>query len=70
MIEGKVAGKEITTAPAPEPRSSKVIDLEEALRQSLAKRGTAEKKPLARAKAASAPGRPETAPKKAQAGRK
>ncbi len=70
MIEGKVAGKEITTVPAPEPRSSKVIDLEEALRQSLAKRGTAEKKPLARAKAASAPGRPETAPKKAQAGRK
>jgi DNA end-binding protein Ku len=43
MIDEKVAGKEITTAPAPAARSSQVIDLAEALRQSLAKRGATER---------------------------
>jgi DNA end-binding protein Ku len=71
LIESKVAGKEITTAPAPAPKASQVIDLAEALRQSLAKRGAAEKKPLAKAKPAAAVARrPEAAPRKAQAGRK
>jgi DNA end-binding protein Ku len=75
MIEEKVAGKEITTAPAPAAKSSQVIDLAEALRQSLAKRGAtervaAEKKPLAKAPPASAARRGEAAPRKAQAGRK
>ncbi len=74
MIEDKVAGKEITTAPAPAAKDSRVIDLAEALRQSLAKRGAehgdAEKKPLAKAKPGSAPRRAEPAPRKAQAGRK
>src|SRR5262245_53276339 len=55
MIDEKVAGKEITTASAPAPRTSQVIDLAEALRQSLAKRAATEgetddKKPLAKAK--------------------
>jgi DNA end-binding protein Ku len=75
MIDQKVAGKEITNAPAPAAKSSQVIDLAEALRQSLAKRGetervAAEKKPLARAKPAGTAGREEVAPRKAQAGRK
>jgi DNA end-binding protein Ku len=74
LIESKVAGKEITTSPAPAPRDARVIDLAEALRQSLAKRGAdraaADKKPLAKARAASAPRRAEPAPRKAQAGRK
>ena len=75
MIDEKVAGKEITTAPAPAAKSSQVIDLAEALRQSLAKRGAtervaAEKKPLAKAAPASAARRGEAAPRKAQAGRK
>jgi hypothetical protein len=51
-----------------------VIDLAEALRQSLAKRGVesgdGDKKPLAKAKPAGAPRRAEPAPRKAQAGRK
>jgi DNA end-binding protein Ku len=74
MIEDKVAGKEITTAPAPAPKDSRVIDLAEALRQSLAKRGVesgdGDKKPLAKAKPPGAPRRAEPAPRKAQAGRK
>jgi DNA end-binding protein Ku len=70
LVESKVAGKEITTTPAAAPRSSQVIDLAEALRQSLAKRGAADKKPLAKAKSASPPRRAEAAPRKAQAGRK
>jgi DNA end-binding protein Ku len=68
LIENKVAGKEITTAPTPTPKASQVIDLAEALRQSLAKR---DKKPLAKAKPVAAVARrPEAAPRKAQAGRK
>jgi DNA end-binding protein Ku len=76
MIDEKVAGKEITTAPSPAPKSSQVIDIAEALRQSLAKReaaaerGEEDKKPLARAKPASAARRVEAAPRKVQAGRK
>jgi DNA end-binding protein Ku len=75
MIDEKVAGKEITSAPAPAARSSQVIDLAEALRQSLAKRGAtervaADKKPLAKAKPARPARREEAAPRKAQAGRK
>ena len=75
MIDEKVAGKEITTAPAPAAKSSQVIDLAEALRQSLAKRGAtervaAEKMPLAKAKPDGASRRAEAIPRKAQAGRK
>jgi DNA end-binding protein Ku len=74
MIDKKVAGEEITTAPTPEVKTSQVIDLAEALRPSLAKRGAAEdgddKKPLAKAKPDGAPRRVESAPRKAQAGRK
>jgi DNA end-binding protein Ku len=74
MIDEKVAGKEITTASAPAPKSSQVIDIAEALRQSLARRGAPErdgdKKPLAKARPASAARRVEAPPRKAQAGRK
>jgi DNA end-binding protein Ku len=70
LVESKVAGKEITTAPTPTPKSSQVIDLAEALRQSLAKRGAADKKPLAKAPPAVAARRAEAVPRKAHAGRK
>jgi DNA end-binding protein Ku len=70
MIEKKVEGKEITTVATAAPRSPKVVDLMEALRESLARRVPEEKKPLAKAKPTAAK-RPEAAPaRKAQAGRK
>ena len=75
MINQKVEGREITVSEAPAPRAQ-VIDLMEALKESLAKRGVspeeaAAKKPpakagtAAKAKAAEAPAR-----KRAQGGRK
>jgi DNA end-binding protein Ku len=77
MINQKVEGQEITISEAPAPRAQ-VIDLMEALKESLAKRGVspedaAAKKPPA--KAGSAPAKPKAAeagaPKKrAQGGRK
>jgi DNA end-binding protein Ku len=76
MINQKVEGQEITIAEAPAPRAQ-VVDLMEALKESLAKRGVspedaAAKKPPA--KAGSAPAKPKAAEaaakKKAQGGRK
>jgi DNA end-binding protein Ku len=76
MINKKVEGQEITVSEAPAPRAQ-VIDLMEALKESLAKRGmpaeaATAKKPPTKAGAAAAKARPaEAAPrKKAQAGRK
>jgi DNA end-binding protein Ku len=77
MINQKVEGQEITISEAPAPRAQ-VIDLMEALKESLAKRGVspedaAAKKPPAKAGTAPAKAKPAegAAPKKkAQAGRK
>lgn len=44
LIEDKIEGKEITTAPEEEPQAQ-IIDLMEALKASLAKEGTAARKP-------------------------
>ena len=76
LLNQKVEGKEVTTV-GPQVQRAQVIDLMEALKQSLAKRAAgpatasvasaavaAEKKPLAKAK------RAEPAPKRAQAGKK
>jgi DNA end-binding protein Ku len=55
MLEAKVAGEEIV-APEPQEEGAPVIDLLEALKQSVAqagKREATEKKPAARKKAAS-----------------
>jgi DNA end-binding protein Ku len=73
LIEQKIAGKEVTAAEAPAPRPH-VIDLMEALRASLAKGPTRERKPLA--KAAPEPAQPpaaktaRAAPARRAAGRK
>jgi DNA end-binding protein Ku len=77
MINQKVEGQEITISEAPAPRAQ-VIDLMEALKESLAKRGVspedaAAKKPPAKAGSAPAKAKPAeaAAPKrKAQGGRK
>jgi DNA end-binding protein Ku len=75
MINQKVEGQEITIAEAPVPRAQ-VIDLMEALKESLAKRGVspedaAAKKPPAKAGTAPAKAKPaEASKKKAQGGRK
>ena len=74
LIQKKVEGQEVTTA-APAPPRAQVIDLMEALKESLAKRvPSGERKPPAkaapkRAEAAPAPAR-ATAAKKAQGGKK
>jgi DNA end-binding protein Ku len=70
LIESKVEGKEITVG-SPEAPRAQVIDLMEALKESLAKRVPAEKKPTAKAPrraepAAEAP----RAPKRATGGKK
>jgi DNA end-binding protein Ku len=76
MINQKVEGQEITVSEAPAPRAQ-VIDLMEALKESLAKRGVsaedaAAKKPPAKAGAAAAKAKAAEAParKRAQGGRK
>jgi DNA end-binding protein Ku len=67
MINQKVEGQEITVSEAPAPRAQ-VIDLMEALKESLAKRVPREKKPAVKARRAeSTPEKPE---KKAQAVKK
>src|SRR5712664_994171 len=67
MIDQKVEGKEVTTV-GPQVQRAQVIDLMDALKESLAKRvASGEKKPLAKAKRAEpAP----AAPKRAQAAKK
>ena len=68
IVEMKVEGKEITTL-APQAERAQVIDLMDALKQSLEQRGSgkagAERKPAAKARAAA-----EDAPKRKAAGRK
>jgi DNA end-binding protein Ku len=74
MINKKVEGQEITVSEPAAPRAQ-VIDLMEALKESLAKRGlsaedAAAKKPPARAGAAAAAKKAAAPAKKAQGGRK
>jgi DNA end-binding protein Ku len=67
LVNLKVEGKEVT-AVGPQVQRAQVIDLMEALKQSLAKRVPQEKKPAVKARSAEAtPGKPE---KKAQAVKK
>lgn len=70
-VEQKVAGKEVTAA-GPEVQRAHVIDLMDALRESLARRPAPAKKPPAKVErpAAAAAPKPERAERKAQAGRK
>ena len=73
LISSKVEGKEVTLAAA-EPARAQVIDLMDALKESLAKRVPADKKPPARAPrriepAAEAPA-PRTAARRASGGKK
>jgi DNA end-binding protein Ku len=65
MIDAKVEGKEII-ALAPDAPKAQVIDLMEALKESLTTRGPRERKPLAKAKKAE----PVPAPRRAQVGKK
>ncbi|MDR7423025.1 MAG: Ku protein [Armatimonadota bacterium] len=67
LVTMKVEGKEIT-APAPEAQRAQVIDLMEALKESLARRVPREKKPAVRARRAEEPA--ERPQRKAQAARK
>ena len=68
-IQQKVDGQEITAEPAEAPQT-KIIDLMDALKASLAKRGasTAEKKPVRVAAAKSAEREPEAKPRKKASG--
>lgn len=68
-IQQKVEGQEITATPAEAPQT-KIIDLMDALKASLAKRGTstAEKKPVKVAAARSAEGEPVAKPRKKASG--
>jgi DNA end-binding protein Ku len=69
LVNSKVEGKEIVAAAQPAPRAQ-VIDLMEALKESLAKHAPTEKKPPAKvARRAEAKAEPAP-PRKAQAGRK
>ncbi|HEY7611640.1 MAG TPA: Ku protein [Gemmatimonadales bacterium] len=67
-IQQKVEGQEITATPAEAPQT-KIIDLMDALKASLAKRGTtAEKKPVRIAAAKSAEDEPAAKPRKKASG--
>jgi DNA end-binding protein Ku len=68
LVESKVEGKEITTV-GPQVQRAQVIDLMDALKESLAKRVPDDKKPPAKV-ARRAEAKAEPAPRKAQAGRK
>jgi DNA end-binding protein Ku len=70
-VEQKVAGREVTAA-GPEAQRAQVIDLMDALKESLARRPAPARKPPAKVErpAAAAPSRAERAEKKAQAGRR
>jgi DNA end-binding protein Ku len=65
MIQAKVDGKQVITL-TPEAPKAQVIDLMEALKESLTTRAPKDKKPLAKAKKTE----PAPAPKRAQAGKK
>jgi DNA end-binding protein Ku len=65
MIQAKVDGKQVITL-TPEAPKAQVIDLMEALKESLTTRVPKDKKPLAKAKKTE----PAPAPKRAQAGKK
>ena len=68
VIDRKVEGQAVTAA-TPAPERKQVIDLMEALKQSLAKQPARDRKPLAKAgRQAAAPA--AAAPKRAQGGRK
>jgi DNA end-binding protein Ku len=71
LIESKVEGKEITVA-APEVARAQVIDLMDALKESLARRVPSEKKPGAKAprRAEPAAEAPRATPKRAAGGKK
>ena len=71
LVNLKVEGKEVT-AVGPEVQRAHVIDLMDALKESLARRPAPGKKPPAKAErpAAGAPAKAERAERKAQAGRK
>lgn len=66
-VQNKVEGKEIT-AVEPEARRAQVIDLMEALKESLASKGGREKKPAVQAQRSRK--RPEEAKKKARSGKR
>src|SRR6185295_18314111 len=70
-VEQKVSGHEVTTA-TPEAPRAEVIDLMDALKESLARRPAPGKKPPTKVErpAAAAPTRVERVEKKAQGGRK
>jgi len=70
-VEQKVAGREVTAA-GPEAQRAQVIDLMDALKESLARKPVPGKKPPAKVErpAAVAPSKVERIEKKAQAGRK
>ena len=69
-VEQKVAGREVT-ATGPEAQRAQVIDLMDALKESLARRPALAKKPPAKVeRPAAAPAKVERAEKRAQAGRK
>ena len=71
LIDSKVEGKEVSIA-APEAARAQVIDLMDALKESLAKRVPADKKPPAKAprRAEPAAEAPRAAPKRASSGKK
>jgi DNA end-binding protein Ku len=69
-VEQKVSGQEVTAA-GPEAQRAQVIDLMDALKESLARRPAPGKKPPAKVeRPTAAPARIERAEKKAQGGRK
>jgi len=69
LIESKVEGKEITVA-SPEAPRAQVIDLMEALKESLARRVPAEKKPPTKAPRRAEPAAERPATKRAAGGKK
>ncbi|MBI4635279.1 MAG: hypothetical protein HY727_02920 [Candidatus Rokubacteria bacterium] len=70
LVDAKVEGKQVTAA-GPEVHRAQVIDLMEALKESLAKRVPGEKKPPAKAPArAEAKAAQAVPPRKAQAAKK
>src|SRR5438128_5952933 len=70
LVNQKVEGKEVTVA-APQAPRAQVIDLMDALKESLAKRvASGEKRPLAKAKRSEQAAAPAASPKRASAAKK